>query len=52
MVVHDLRPRPAVQVVVPPAVTEGHSTSFIADLGRAVMEVPQTRACVGAGDAG
>ena len=43
---------PAVQVVVPPAVTEGHSTSFIADLGRAVMEVPQTRACVGVGDVG
>ncbi|MBM7820550.1 hypothetical protein JOE63_003027 [Cellulosimicrobium cellulans] len=43
---------PAVQVVVPPAVTEDHSTSFIADLGRAVMEVPQTRACVGTGDVG
>ncbi|MFB7886505.1 DUF3515 family protein [Cellulosimicrobium cellulans] len=43
---------PAVQVVVPPAVTEGHSTAFISDLGRAVMEVPQTRACVGTTDVG
>jgi hypothetical protein len=43
---------PAVQVVVPPAVTDTHSTAFVADLGRAVMEVPQTRACVGVGDLG
>ncbi|WP_336240474.1 DUF3515 domain-containing protein [Cellulosimicrobium protaetiae] len=43
---------PAVQLVVPPAVTEDRSTAFVADLGRAVMEVPQTRACVGAGDLG
>ncbi|MBD5787828.1 DUF3515 family protein [Cellulosimicrobium terreum] len=43
---------PAVQVVVPPAVTAGHSTSFVADLAPAVLEVPQTRACVGADSAG
>ena len=43
---------PAVQVVVPPAVTETHSTAFVADLGRAVMEVPQTSACVGVDDLG
>jgi len=41
---------PAVQVVVPPAVTEARSTSFVADLAPAVLEVPQTRACVGAED--
>ena len=41
---------PAVQVVVPPAVTETHSTSFVADLAPAVLEVPQTRACVCAED--
>ncbi|WP_435736426.1 DUF3515 family protein [Cellulosimicrobium sp. PMB13] len=43
---------PAVQVVVPPTVAENHSTSFVADLTPAVLEVPQTRACVGAADAG
>lgn len=43
---------PAVQVVVPPAVAETHSTAFVADLARAVMEVPQTRACVGVADVG
>ncbi|HEV6952019.1 MAG TPA: DUF3515 domain-containing protein [Promicromonospora sp.] len=36
---------PAVEVLVPPAVTEDHSTSFIADLGRAVTQVPATKEC-------
>lgn len=37
--------RPAVEVIVPPAVTEDHSTSFIADLGQAVSQVPATKEC-------
>jgi hypothetical protein len=41
---------PAVQVVVPPAVTANRSTSFIADLGPAVQSVPQTRECLAASD--
>lgn len=36
---------PAVEVVVPPAVTEDHSTSFIADLAGAVTQVPATKEC-------
>ncbi|MFI9487292.1 DUF3515 family protein [Promicromonospora sp. NPDC052451] len=36
---------PAVEVVVPPAVTEDHSTSFIADLASAVTQVPATKEC-------
>jgi hypothetical protein len=36
---------PAVEVTVPPAVTQDHSTSFIADLTRAVELVPATREC-------
>jgi hypothetical protein len=36
---------PAVEVIVPPAVTENHSTSFIADLARAVTQVPATKEC-------
>ena len=36
---------PAVEVVVPPAVTETHSTSFVADLAQAVSRVEQTRQC-------
>lgn len=43
---------PAVEVVVPPSVTADHSTSFVADLSRAVQQVPQTRACVGVEDLG
>lgn len=43
---------PAVQVVVPPAVTEDHSTAFVADLAGAVTKVPQTRACLGVADVG
>lgn len=37
---------PAVEVVVPAAVTETSSTSFILDLGPAVSKVEQTRACL------
>ncbi|MCP2264335.1 Protein of unknown function (DUF3515) [Promicromonospora thailandica] len=36
---------PAVEVLVPPAVTEDHSTSFIADLAQAVSQVPATKEC-------
>jgi hypothetical protein len=36
---------PAVEVIVPPAVTEDHSTSFIADLADAVTRVPATKEC-------
>jgi hypothetical protein len=36
---------PAVEVIVPPAVTEDHSTSFIADLASAVTQVPATKEC-------
>lgn len=36
---------PAVEVIVPPAVTEQHSTAFIADLARAVSTVPATKEC-------
>lgn len=36
---------PAVEVVVPPAVTADHSTSFIADLGQAVGTVEPTATC-------
>ncbi|WP_369375223.1 DUF3515 family protein [Promicromonospora sp. Populi] len=36
---------PAVEVIVPPAVTEDHSTSFIADLAGAVTLVPATKEC-------
>lgn len=36
---------PAVEVIVPPAVTEDHSTSFIADLADAVTQVPATKEC-------
>lgn len=36
---------PAVEVIVPPAVTEDHSTSFIADLAGAVTQVPATKEC-------
>lgn len=42
---------PAVEVVVPPAVTARHSTSFVQDLGPAVSRVPATRHCVGPGEA-
>ncbi|WP_255372150.1 DUF3515 family protein [Cellulosimicrobium sp. CUA-896] len=41
---------PAVQVVVPPAVSANHSTSFVADLGPAVQSVPQTRRCLDVAD--
>lgn len=41
---------PAVEVVVPPAVTANRSTSFIADLGPAVQSVPQTRQCLDVAD--
>ncbi|EYR61952.1 hypothetical protein N866_13795, partial [Actinotalea ferrariae CF5-4] len=37
---------PAVEVVVPAAVAETSSTSFILDLGPAVARVEQTRACL------
>ena len=37
---------PAVQVVVPAAVTANRSTSFLIDLGPAVAKVEQTRACL------
>ncbi|WP_344244455.1 DUF3515 family protein [Isoptericola hypogeus] len=36
---------PAVEVVVPPAVTAGHSTSFIGDLAQAVGNVEPTKTC-------
>ncbi|MEN5074695.1 DUF3515 family protein [Isoptericola cucumis] len=36
---------PAVEVVVPPAVTAGHSTSFIGDLAQAVGNVEPTAEC-------
>ncbi|MEU4360451.1 DUF3515 family protein [Promicromonospora sp. NPDC023987] len=36
---------PAAEVIVPPAVTENHSTSFIADLAGAVTQVPATKEC-------
>lgn len=36
---------PAVEVIVPPTVTEDHSTSFIADLSDAVTQVPATKEC-------
>jgi hypothetical protein len=36
---------PAVEVVVPPTVTEDHSTSFIADLAGAVTQIPATKEC-------
>ena len=36
---------PAAEVIVPPAVTEDHSTSFIADLADAVTQVPATKEC-------
>jgi hypothetical protein len=36
---------PAVEVIVPPAVTENHSTAFIADLAGAVTQVPATKEC-------
>jgi len=36
---------PAVEVVVPPSVTENHSTSFIGDLAQAVGNVPPTAEC-------
>lgn len=41
---------PAVEVQVPPAITEDRSTSFVADLNRAVSEAPATRSCVGLED--
>ncbi|SDS35823.1 Protein of unknown function [Paraoerskovia marina] len=41
---------PAVEVQVPPAITEDRSTSFVADLNRAVSEAPATRTCVGLED--
>ena len=36
---------PAVEVTVPPSITAGHSTSFIADLAGAVSLVEATKAC-------
>lgn len=36
---------PAVEVVVPPAVTQTRSTAFVADLTQAVNHVEQTREC-------
>lgn len=36
---------PAIQVTVPPTVTEGHSTSFIVDLTSAIDLIPATRQC-------
>lgn len=36
---------PAVEVIVPPTVTEDHSTSFIADLADAVTQAPATKEC-------
>ncbi|BDZ43096.1 hypothetical protein GCM10025865_23950 [Paraoerskovia sediminicola] len=43
---------PAVEVKVPPEITDERSTSFVGDLNAAVVDVPQTRECVGAQDAG
>jgi hypothetical protein len=37
---------PAVEVVVPAAVTAGRSTSFVLDLGPAVSRVDQVRRCL------
>ncbi|MFE7407378.1 DUF3515 domain-containing protein [Isoptericola sp. NPDC057559] len=36
---------PAVEVLVPPSVTENHSTSFVGDLAQAVNTVPATATC-------
>ncbi len=36
---------PAVEVVVPPAITEDHSTSFVTDLARAVALIDATETC-------
>ncbi len=36
---------PAVEVVVPPAITEDHSTSFVTDLARAVTLIEATKTC-------
>lgn len=36
---------PAVEVVVPPAITEDHSTAFVADLAQAVTKVEATKEC-------
>jgi hypothetical protein len=36
---------PAVEVVVPPAVTESHSTAFVGDFAGAVAHVEQTEHC-------
>lgn len=36
---------PAIEVVVPPAVKESHSTSFVADLAQAVGLVEATKSC-------
>ena len=36
---------PAVEVLVPPSVTEDHSTSFVGDLAQAVSNVPATAEC-------
>ncbi|WP_239073374.1 DUF3515 family protein [Sediminihabitans luteus] len=41
---------PAVEIKVPPTVTDDQSASFVADLNRAVQRVPQTSSCVGLGD--
>ncbi|MDO8108172.1 DUF3515 domain-containing protein [Isoptericola sp. b441] len=37
---------PAVEVFVPAAVTDTHSTAFLMELGRAISTVPPTRHCV------
>lgn len=37
---------PAVEVLVPAAVTAEHSTSFLIDLGPAISRVEQTRSCL------
>ncbi|WP_130414418.1 DUF3515 family protein [Xylanimonas ulmi] len=36
---------PAIEVIAPPAVTENHSTSFIADLAPAITKIPQSTPC-------
>lgn len=41
---------PAVEIQVPPEITEDRSTSFISELNRAVSEAPATRYCVGLED--
>ena len=41
---------PAVEVLVPAAVTAARSTSFLIDLGPAVAQAPQERRCVGLED--